>query len=221
MDEQAPSPLQAIYFREFSNSYIPQILKEIYIDRIYQPFLIGKRDATIVDFGANIGLTSYYFKDFAKKVYAVEPAKQHTEVITHMLKQNKIDNVKLCPYAISNTNGKTKFYHNTNTTMFSLKDAVNDKSDFEEVETVTVDSFMKREGIETIDFMKFDLEGAESEVLSSEGFRLSAPNIKTIVMEWHTWTAQSLPNTIHLLTDLGYEVRRIPSEATILSAVRV
>lgn len=219
---QEPSAhLEGIFFRDFSNSYIPQILQEVYIQKLYHPFLSGKNDAIILDIGQNIGLTSYYFKDFAKQVIGLEPSAQHREASTTMIKQNKIENIKVLPYALSNKNGKEKFYHNTNSTMFSLESTVNDSSNYEEVETITFDELFKRENLTTVDFCKLDVEGHESQILASDGFKTVAPHIKAMVMEWHAWTASSLPNTIHLLTQLGFEVRRIPSDATILSAVRI
>ena len=214
-------PLEALYFHDFSNSYIPNILHEIYYEKIYLPYLVGKKDMIICDWGANIGVTSYYFKDFAKQVYSVEPSAQHLECLNAMIKQNNVKNIKVCPYAISNINGKTKFFHNPNSTMFSLKDTVNNKDDFEEVETVTPDEFMKREGIEHIDLLKFDLEGFESEVMASEGFKSIVPKIDTIIFEYHQWTVASKDMIANTLRDLGYNVKWLNgTEATIGVATR-
>ena len=52
--------------------------------------------ATIADVGANIGLTSYYFKDYAKEVFAIEPAKEHQDTIGTLIGYNKIKNITLC-----------------------------------------------------------------------------------------------------------------------------
>jgi FkbM family methyltransferase len=217
----AASPLQGIFFHDFANAYIPHILKEIYMDKIYQPFLIGKRDLTIVDFGANIGLTAHFFKDYGT-VYAVEPAQIHQESIQAMIKQNDIKNIIPCKYAISNVNGKTKFYHNDNSTMFSLLNAVNKSDDFEEVETVTVDTFMDREKIKHIDLLKMDLEGFESEVVSSEGFKKACPNIDVIIGEHHQWSMMGPNLFATTLTDLGYTFNWLrKTEASVFSAVRI
>ncbi len=52
---QAFTPkLEAFYFHDFANSYIPHILKEVYMDQIYAPFVKDKKDLIIADFGANI-----------------------------------------------------------------------------------------------------------------------------------------------------------------------
>src|SRR5437762_2762410 len=100
MDEQASLPMGAFFFHDFANSYIPHILKEIYIDKIYQRFLVGKRDLVIADWGGNIGLTSFYFKDFAKVVYTVEPSKLHLQSLQSLVEYNKSHNITVCPYAI-------------------------------------------------------------------------------------------------------------------------
>lgn len=197
----------AIFFRDFKNSYIPDILEEVYMKKIYDPYLAGKTDLIIADFGANIGLTSLYFKDYAKEVYAVEPSKQHQETIKMMLDFNEIKNVKLCPYAISNKNGTTKFYHNENVTMFSLSDRVNGDKDYEEVETVTMDEFMKRNKLDHLDFLKLDIEGFECEFVASDEFKKWAPKIEIIAFEYHNWSKCELPQFINTLKDLGYEVK--------------
>lgn len=213
-------PLKAFYLHDFKNSYIPNILEEIYRDKVYEPFLAGKKDLIIADWGGNIGLTSYYFKDFAKQVYCVEPSSQHLECINAMIAQNKITNIKVCPYAISNNNGKEKFYHNDNVTMFSLEDIVNKKDDFEEVETVTPLEFMKREGIEHIDLCKVDLEGSESKIIVSDEFKVLSTITDIFVGEHHNWTQMSQVQFANVFSDLGFEFTWLKTEAQCFTAVR-
>lgn len=215
------SPLEAIYFHDFKNSFIPNILEEVYRDRVYAPFLEGQKDLIICDVGGNIGITSYYFKDFAKTVYCVEPSKQHLECIEAMIKQNKIDNIKVCPVAISNHDGTEKFYHSPNTTMFSLKDTVTDKNDFEEVETQTFETFMKNNDIDHIDFLKLDVEGAEDLVITSDAFIKMAPKIKVIMGEYHAWSGMSPPMFANTMTDLGFTFTwNKGTEASVFTCVR-
>ena len=215
-------PINAIFFRDFKTSFIPDILEEIYIKKIYDPFLSGKSDLIIADWGGNIGLTSYFFKDYAKKVYCVEPAKQHQEVIEKLIEFNKIKNIELCKYAISNKNGTTKFYHSPNTTMFSLSDVATDKNDFEEVETVDVDEFFKRNKIDHIDLLKLDVEGTEGQVIASDGFIKWAPKINIIVGEYHDWTNVSKEQFANMFRDLGFQFNwYYNTKASVFSATRV
>lgn len=202
------SSLKYLVFRDFANDHIPEIIDETYLKHIYQPYLEGRRDLTIVDWGANQGITSYYFSQYAKQVYAVEPSKQHIEVLLEMIKLNQIKNIKVCPYAISNENGKTKFFHNDNPTMFSMEKVVG--TDFEEVETVTSAEFIKRENIKHIDILKMDLEGSESMVISSPEFAAICPKIDVIVGEYHSWTQMSQDLFANTLIDLGFDFHWVP-----------
>lgn len=211
----------AFFFTDFPNSYIPNILEEIYKDRVYEPFLAGKKDLTIVEIGANIGLVSHYFKDFAKIVYAIEPSKQHLDNLQKLVDYNKIENIKVCPLAISNHDGMEKFYHNQNVTMFSLKDTVNNKGDFEEVKVQTLETFMKEQEIESVDLLKLDCEGSESELIVSDGFQNVADKIKVIVGEYHSWTNMSQAQFANALTDLGFEFKWLPNTvAQVFTAVK-
>ena len=213
-------PLQAIFYRDFTNSHIPEILQEIYLQRIYHPFLLGRKDLIIVDIGSNIGLFSAYATNFAKKVYAVEPSKEHQETSKKMFEYNKITNITLCPYAISNKNGTEKFYHTPNKTSYSLENLLQ-TNDFEEVETVTFKEFMKRNKLDHIDLLKADPEGSEAKIFASEEFREYAPKIKVIVGEWHDWCGVSQIQFQRLLEELGYEFKWLGGQAHVYQAVRV
>ena len=85
--------MQAFYFNDFKNTYMPEILKEIYREKVYDPYI--KKDSVIVDFGANLGLWTYFASDFAKKLYSVEPTEAHFKCLTKMIDQNNLKNVSL------------------------------------------------------------------------------------------------------------------------------
>lgn len=220
--KQSP-PLQGFFFHPpFSQNFWPDILDEIYKKKVYEKYLLGKTDLLIADWGSNVGLSAYYFKDYASRVFAVEPSAQHIESIRAMIKQNGIKNIEICPYAIANKNGTTKFYHNENQTMFSLNAVVDqEKGDFEEVETVSVDEFFKRNKIDHLDLLKFDCEGEESKIINSEGFKKYADKIKVIVGEWHNWTDSNQAMFQRTFEDLGFDFHwRHDTQASVFEAVR-
>lgn len=213
--------LQGFFFKDFPNTHIPEILEEIYLRKIYEPYVSGKTDMTIVDIGSNIGLSVFYFSEFAKKVYAIEPAKEHQETLQTMLDYNKIQNIQLLSYAVSNKNGTTKFYHNPNTTAHSLS-LVNDKENFEEVRTVTFDIFMEENKLKHIDLLKLDPEGEEGNIITSEGFKKYADNISVIVGEWHQWGNMEKQQFANVFIDLGFHFRWLPGmRASVYTAVRL
>lgn len=214
--------MKGIFYKDFSTSYIPNILKEIYLEKLYEPYLQGKEALTIVDCGANIGLTAQYFAPFAKQLYAIEPAKQHIEVLKHMLEFNKIDNVTVVERALYKEDGEMTFYHNTNSTMFSLSQAVENKpEDKEVVKTISLPSLFKEYNIDHVDFMKLDVEGAEQEIIGSSSFDEVASKIDLIIGEHHTWTGRNPQQLRTAFIDRGFTFKWLQADAQIFVASRI
>ena len=212
---------KVIHFKDWPNAYIPNILDEIYLKKVYEPFIKYMQDKVVLDMGCNISLFSLFAARFAKQVYAFEPAQETYTLATQNLNENGATNVTLIKKAVSTEDGKETFYINTNTTMNSLNPAVNDKQIKEEVETVRLDTFIKENNIDHIGFAKIDIEGTEDKFFVSDSFKNIVPILDSFVYEYHSW-CQSPPHLINqALTDLGYEIKQIPSEATIFGAIKV
>lgn len=215
-------PIQAFFFRDFSQTYMPEILKEIYRDKVYDAQLEGKTDLVIADFGTNIGLWTYYAYDKASKIYSLEPSKEHFECLVTMLANNAMmDKVTPIQKAISNENGTAKFYHNANTTMYSLKEEVS-QGEFEEVETITLDKFFEENKIEHLDFLKVDIEGAEAQVFGGDGFDKVKDKIDVIIGENHTWNGVNPKQFANYFRDRGFTFKWLnKTEATLFLAERI
>lgn len=215
-------PIKGFFFRDFSQTYMPEILKEIYRDRVYDSQLQGKKDLVIIDAGANIGLWTFYAYDKAKIIYALEPSAEHYECLVTMLVTNDMGNVAPIKKALSNENGKSRFYHNDNTTMYSLSDKVNTKGEYEEVETITLESLFKENKIEHVDFMKMDVEGAESLIFGSDSFDKVKDKIDVIMGEFHQWTELNPEQFASYFRDRGFTFNWVnKTEATLFLAERI
>jgi FkbM family methyltransferase len=227
-------PIKGFFFREFNQTYMPEILTEIYRDRVYDQFLKDKKDLTIVDLGANIGLWTFYAHDKAKVLYSVEPAREHFECLATMIITNGMDNVVPIQKAVSNTNGSVRLGHSDNKTMHSLLGAVNtvvnsivnikDAKDeeYEDVQSTTLDKLFKDNGIKHVDFMKIDIEGTEVELFAGEGFDKVKDKIDVIVGEFHSWTGSNPEQLANCLKDKGFKFEWInKAEATLFSAERI
>ena len=109
------------------------------------------------------------------------------------IKLNKLtkDGLKFYPYALGNKEEKRKFYE-TNHPMCSSLYKPNEKllklfnnlsvaylKKITEVNTISLDAFLKKEKIESIDFIKMDIQGAELDVL--KGAEKSLKNVLTII----------------------------------------
>lgn len=219
MTKTPQGPLESLHYpRPFEANFIPHILKEMYIDQVYRPYFAGRNDLTILDLGANIGLFTRYAAPFAKKIVAVEPDTNNFAALmlnTSHLPEEQISLVKAC---VANENGVAKLYHTPNKTAHNM---LMQTDDFEEVEQLSVLSILNRAGIEKVDLMKVDIEGAEFEVLCGPTFNSVAKNIKYIMGEMHDWAGRNYNQLLWALRDLGFKARMVnKTEAAVFEAWR-
>jgi FkbM family methyltransferase len=203
--------MKGIFYRDWDHDYVGNILQEIFWERLYAPLVEDKKDLVIYDVGANIGLFSLWMYPFAKEIYAVEPAKMHGETIQKLVEFNGLTKIKLIPVALSNKDGEATFYHNDNTTMFSLTPGKGEK---ETVKTVTIGNLCKDSP--HIDILKVDVEGAEGILFSHPSFDEVAQKTDQIIVEYHSWCGITAALLINTIRDRGYSVKVLPTQATVL-----
>ena len=126
-----------------------------------------KNGDVVLDIGANIG---YYTLIFAKlvgnsgKVFAFEPEPENFKILQKNIKINEYANVFLEQKAVSNNNEKLTLYISDKAgrhSIYKLKKYVKSI----DIESVTIDNYLKKNNIEKINFVKIDVEGAELNVL--------------------------------------------------------
>lgn len=168
--------------REETNDHI--IFKEVFIDNSYElPASI--KGETVLDLGAHIGSFSLLsLTRGAKQIVAVEPDPKNFEVLTRNLSpyastvlinkavwKNNRDDVSVC--GLSSLPSHIKTVENCQPSKVCKKTT-----------PVTIEEIFSQTDIETIDFLKTDIEGAEIEVFSTlprEFFK----RINKITGEWH------------------------------------
>ena len=197
----------------FDNLFIPFIYKEIYLEGVYVDLMNNKQDLTILDIGANIGITVQYFREYAKKIYALEPSSEHFAALKKNKEFNNWDNVEIFDVALSDKDGEAMLSYNiANRTCNSITNDYGQGS--EKVKTVAFDTFFKENKIDKIDFCKFDVEGAEDIILRSESFKKVADKISAIEVEFHH---PNYPDLVkYMMEEFGFEARRYPSSAIIV-----
>lgn len=212
--------LKALFYPnvDFKTLYIPFIYKEIYFDGIYNDVFNQKKpnSMTVVDIGANIGVVTQHMQPYAKRLFAVEPSSEHFRALKKNVEFNDWDNVTPIKAAIADKDGEMEMTRNDeNLTCNSIVLKYEGKKEM--VKTLAMDTFFKEHKIEKVDFMKFDVEGAEDLILRSEGFKKVAKKIKAIMVEFHFPNWQDL---VAYMVDLGFEARRYQSSAIIVMFTR-
>ena len=128
----------------------------------------------IVDIGSNTGIYALIAKAINKeaKVFAFEPVKRVYSKLVKNVELNKFD---ILPYekAVSNVDGKALIYdtdeeHTLSVTVNKNTRAPGTKVVETEIETITLNTFIRNSGLKKIDLLKIDVETHEPEVL--EGF---------------------------------------------------
>lgn len=137
------------YYEEFFDWYVSCELnhKQFWIDNI-------KKNWTIIDAGANVGIFSLLFGSLAKNVIAVEPCKETVKKLKKNLYMNNIHNVRIINKALSE-NEETKndkIYHRWGSEPLS-----------ESFEFTTLDSISLTE--KKIDAIKVDVDSYDYEVI--------------------------------------------------------
>ena len=116
---------------------------------------------TILDIGANIGLFSILGSKLVGtqgKVISFEPSRNTFEACKQNLALNGCSNVKIEQLALGDTEGSI-FMGKADNDALNFVDPNN--ANGEEVPLKTLDNYLKINGIQKVDFIKIDIEGAE------------------------------------------------------------
>lgn len=153
--------------------------EEIFNKKVYQ-FQAESDTPSIIDCGANIGLSVLYFKQLYpnSEIAAFEPDPQIFNILKENVEKNNCKNVKLYQKAI---------WVDKNGVEFNLEGGFSGripKSD-EEKNIVKVESQSLKELIDKpVDFLKIDIEGAENKVVFDIEDKLHF--VKNIFIEFHS-----------------------------------
>jgi len=166
---------------------------EIFEKEIYK-FKVANQEPTIIDGGSNIGLSVLYFKQLypQSKVIAFEPDPRVFSYLKKNIENLKLANIELVQKALWNSEeklefmsegadgGRVNYLENNRNTIY--------------VATVRLRDYLSQ----PIDFLKLDIEGAETEVI--QDCRDLLHNVKNLFVEYHSFVSQ--PQTLHKIIDI-------------------
>jgi FkbM family methyltransferase len=137
------------------------------------------------DIGANAGFFSLLASARCRQVCAFEPLPSNLRRVRQNIEINRLKNVVVIENAVGDRGGSATLYvpEGDNSGLASLNPRPNARKIA--VPVITLDHFVGDQGLERVDVMKIDIEGAE--VLAFEGGRklLSRPDAPDVIFEAH------------------------------------
>src|SRR5437879_956602 len=186
-------------FREY---YEPELA---YLGKILSP---GK---VFIDVGANFGVYTLVASKLvgpAGKVISVEPTAQSFAILGRNVALNGSTNVRAFQLALTQAKGRAWLYHGWDPVGNSLGMDPLYGDEGEEVQTESLDNLLEENGINRVDVIKVDVEGAEELVLRGAAKTL-ATNNPVVIFEFNPGCAARLAlspkGARDFLESLGYE----------------
>ena len=174
------------------------------VQKVFQP----RPGQVVVDVGAHIGLyTLKSAKDVGPngRVISVEPDPQSFRILKDNIAQNHLDNVIVVNAALSDVSGQKQFFACTDPSLsgFELQpDAL--LREVTVVRAMTLDELLRSCGISQVDWIKIDVEGAETKVLQGGRCLLeNSKNLKIIVESSNNQAIEYLKQFDFKTTHLG------------------
>lgn len=136
----------------------------------------------IIDCGANIGLTSVFWKNKypASKIISIEPEKNNFEILSKNM--GNYDNTVLYNNGIWNKAARLKIVDpGLGEWGFMVQET---EEEIDAIRAVSIKDIMLQNDIETIDILKIDIEGSEKELFESD-YDYWLPRTKVIIIELH------------------------------------
>lgn len=189
---------------------LANIIVEILIQEDY--FFETSSDApVIIDGGTNIGLALFYFKTIypTSKIIAFEPNPELYKILERNIKRNNWNDIKVYPYALGrDEKNKVTFYIQDSCIAGSLEKRNTIGIDEKSVKEIEVEEVALRKYIsEEIDYLKLDIEGAETKVI--EDIEPVIKNIKHIFIEFHDGPLKNynyISKILSILENAGFDV---------------
>lgn len=191
----------SILVNDGPNFYI--LYKDIFINRIYH-FEAQRLDPFILDCGSNIGMSLLYFKQIypRARIIGFEPDPAIFPYLQENGTRNRLTDVQLIQAALSNTQGIQTLYSDGKYGSSLTTNAPHDMPKGwtkHRVRCVRLRDYLT----EPVDFLKMNIEGAETAVLADSEDRLRF--VQEMVIEYHH--LPGLSRTLHELLALLHRQR--------------
>ncbi len=169
------------------------VLSEIFFRRLYA--LRAGTVTTIIDAGANIGISVVYFKwQYPHaRITCFEPNPQAFAFLQKNIAQNNLHDVRAFPYALGNKNGDIALFTDP-AVKASTSASTMQPTGYSEEKSPALSVPLRRlsDFIDTpLDLLKMDIEGAEGDVLRDLEETKKISLVRMMILEYHLYEGRA------------------------------
>jgi FkbM family methyltransferase len=157
-----------------------EVLRNIFVEEEYR-LPAAEPVHTVVDLGSHVGLSVLWFRAMYQdaEIVAVEP---HPDTFRRLQRNvGHLDRVHLVNVAVAASDGRRALFSSDESWAASLQ-AQPELAHADQVTCRRLDDLIAELGIQSVDLLKVDIEGAEKEVLSTFA---GLGRVRTLVCEYH------------------------------------
>jgi transketolase len=183
--------------------------KELHSELYKMKYISPEKGDTVLDIGAYKGDTALFFAHHVGetgRVYAFEPVKSNLKVLKENAEENKMIKIIVPVNAgVGGSEGKTKVISGSNGSPWAFLEELKEG---QETEILTIDSFVSSNNLTKVDFIKMDVEGLETDVISGAARTISKFQPKMAVAIYHKTTDLiTLPLMLKKLGNYDFYIR--------------
>jgi FkbM family methyltransferase len=166
---------------------------------------------TVIDIGAHIGrytITSSKQVGNTGKVVAIEADPDNFQLLKRNIALNNLTNVLPLNYAVFSTRTRMKLYEQSASAKYNslILTRAAKTENYVEVEADTLDSILKLNEVNRVNWIKIDVEGAEFEVLKGSTITLSSDDLSLFIEIHNIEDPSHYDNIVDFLNYHNYEI---------------
>lgn len=186
------------------------LYEEIFVAAEYY-FKSNKEQPFIIDCGSNMGMSILFYKYIYPdaEIIGFEPDIHAYKTLSKNIIENKLSNTKVYQKALTDQDGTIEFFYDSDNIsslqMSIMKERVSESKI--EVECTTLSKYITK----TVDFLKLDIEGAETLVIKNLHEHDKLKFIEEMVIEYHHHINKDEDNLSEILSllennNFGYQI---------------
>jgi FkbM family methyltransferase len=173
------------------NKLVKQCLHATYFNSQYEiPDIVGvKEGETVIDAGPCYGDSTLYFNSAVQPsgiVYAFEPNRNIANILRQNIKNNRGNNITVVEQALSDNVSQAKLIDILSASHIMTDENISNNNNLIDIETTTLDHFIKENKILKIDFIKMDIEGFERKAIIGAEQTIKRDKPKLAISIYHS-----------------------------------